>query len=52
MADSSTSNKGAAVIGVAAGLGLLAAIFGSKKPKPAFGAPARPKLGKGCNCGR
>ena len=55
MADNQGNNAGL-VIGVTAGLGLLAAaLFGGKsKPKTGLSGPAQPpKLRKsGCNCGR
>ena len=54
MADDSNKNAGVA-LGIAAGVGLLAALFGGKsKPKTGTVAgPQVPKLRKtGCNCGR
>jgi hypothetical protein len=43
-----------AAVGIAAGLGLLAAaIFGGRPKKaPAMSGPKLRKSGKGCNCGR
>jgi hypothetical protein len=57
VADNGSKPSGAAVLGITAGLGLLAAaLFGGKsKPRTAGGVsgPQAPKLRKsGCNCGR
>jgi hypothetical protein len=55
VADESNKNAGVA-LGIAAGVGLLAAIFGGGKSKPKTGTVAGAqalKLRKtGCNCGR